>query len=265
MNRRSEGNPCEALAKGFEQNRVFAHMFPSELYGKWLEATWAFLEAAQNPQGFRECLDRYSHAEGLEFGRLLGVYMDAVEAKPFRDVLGDLFMRLDANAARNGQVFTPWDVAEMMARMQFERASFEELVREKGEVSVCDPAVGSGALLLAFAKVVHDEMGRWGVNKLRLYGTDIDRRCVLMCRIQLRMNGLDAFGRMAGLLTAILETDPSRAPTAEQTAGPVPAASAAALGVPEPHDGTDLSQAVILRGEEWQEEEGKVAKECALF
>ena len=85
--------------------------------------------------------------------------------------------------------------------MQFSRESFEERVKEKGEVTVIDPAVGSGVMLLAFASVVNAEMGRAGVNKLRLYGMDIDERCVLMCRIQLRMNGLDAFGRMACLLS----------------------------------------------------------------
>jgi type I restriction-modification system DNA methylase subunit len=88
----------------------------------------------------------------------------------------------------------------MMARMQFDRADFERVVQEKGSVTVCDPAVGSGVMLLAFAKVVHGEFGRWGTSKLRLYGQDIDPRCVLMCRIQLRMNGLDAVGRMVGML-----------------------------------------------------------------
>ena len=86
-----------------------------------------------------------------------------------------------------------------MARMQFSREDFERHVAEKGEVTVCDPAVGSGVMLLAFAKVVNAEFGRWGVNKLRLYGQDIDMRCVLMCKIQLRMNGLDTFGRLTGL------------------------------------------------------------------
>ena len=246
MNGRRESQACVSLTRAFEQNRVFTHMRPYELYRTWLEGTWAFLEAADNPHGFRECLDRYSYDEGVEFGRLLAVYTDAVEEMPFRDILGDLFMRLDLNAAKNGQVFTPWDVAEMMARMQFSREHFEGLVREKGVVSVVDPAVGSGALLLAFAKVVHDEMGRWGVNRLRLYGTDIDVRCVLMCRIQLRMNGLDSFGRMGGLLAAS-KGSPGAAVTAEEQK--------------QPH----ISQAVILHGEEWQEEDNRVAKQPALL
>ena len=93
---------------------------------------------------------------------------------------------------------------------------------------------------------MHDELGRWGVNRLRLYGTDIDVRCVLMCRIQLRMNGLDSFGRMAGLLAASTES-PGAVVTAEVQK--------------QPH----ISPAVILHGEEWQEEDNRVAKQPALL
>ena len=189
----------EDLACGFESNHVFGHMHSYDLYRGWLEAVWAFLDAVRDPDGFKQCLDRYSRAEGEEFSRLLGRYVDAVEADPFRDILGELFMRLDVNSVRSGQFFTPEPIAEMMARMQFDEESFKRLVEEKGAVTVCDPAVGSGVMLLSFAKVVHQALGRWGTGKLRLYGTDIDIRCVNMCRIQIRMNGLDAFGRMAGL------------------------------------------------------------------
>ena len=188
----------ETLARAFESNPVFAHMHAYDLYRAWLEAVWAFLDAVHDPAGYRQCLDRYTGQQGQEFGRLLGLYVDAVEDQPFHDILGEIFMRLDVNSVRAGQFFTPAPIAEMMARMQFCRDDFERAVQEKGVVTVCDPAVGSGVMLLAFAKVVHAELGRWGTGKLRLYGTDIDQRCVLMCRIQLRMNGLDAVGRIAG-------------------------------------------------------------------
>lgn len=244
MNRRSELPACEELARAFERNGVFHHVHPYELYRNWLEAAWAFLDAVNDPEGFRECLDKYSHEEAAEFGRLFGVYTDAVEEMPFRDILGELFMRLKLNAANCGQVFTPKDVAEMMARMQFNREHFESLVREKGTVSVVDPAVGSGALLLGFAKVVHDELGRWGVNRLRLYGSDIDARCVLMCRIQLRMNGLDWFGRMAGLLAAYPERSEAVTEDTEKQA--------------------DTTKTAIPHGEEWQEEDSRVGKQPAL-
>lgn len=259
MGKVRERTAYEELAKGFEASSVFGHMHPYDLYNKWLEGTWAFLNAAYDAQGFRDCLDKYKHEEGAEFGRLLGVYTDAVEQMPFRDILGELFMRLDVNSARSGQFFTPWNIAEMMARMQFSRKHFDSLVAEKGEVSVCDPAVGSGVMLLAFAKVVHDELGRKGVNKLRLYGIDIDRRCVLMCRIQLRMNGLDTFGRMAGMLGNFSQ--------AGRTSHVLPAAASSKPHVdttiaPEP---PDISSAFILHNEE-EPITGKVtAEQLALF
>ena len=198
----------ERFAQAFERNAAFGHMHVYDTYRVWLEAVWAFLDAARNPDAFKACLDRYSRAEGEEFGRLLGLYVDAAEAEPFRDILGEVFMRLDVKSAQAGQYFTPYCIAEAMARMSFSREDFERLVAEKGEVTVCDPCVGSGVMLLAFAKVVHAELGRWGTNRLRLCGTDIDLRCVHMCRIQLRMNGLDEFGRMVGMLGAIEQGQP---------------------------------------------------------
>lgn len=192
----------EVLARRFERNPVFTHIHAYDLYRNWLEGVWAFLQAWRDLAAFRKCLDQYTLEQGEEFGRLLVMYTKAVEENPFRDILGELFMRLDVNSVRAGQFMTPWSIAIMMAQINFDPETFKRLVEEKGEVTICDPAVGSGVMLLAYARVVYDEFGRWGADKLRLYGQDIDLRCVNMCRIQLRMNGLDGVGRMAGLIEA---------------------------------------------------------------
>ncbi|MFH0879344.1 MAG: N-6 DNA methylase [Lentisphaerota bacterium] len=259
MGKAQQRPACEELAKGFEASSVFAHMHSYDLYRKWLEAVWAFLDSANNPEAFKECLDRHKYEEGAEFGRLLGVYTDAVEAMPFRDILGELFMRLDVNSARSGQYVTPWNIAEMMARMQFSREHFEALVAEKGEVTVCDPAVGSGVMLLAYAKVVHDELGREGLGKLRLYGTDIDQRCVLMCRIQLRMNGLDTFGRMAGLLGSLLQKEKPQEALPEPTPLKPDIDTVTAPALP------DLSTAIILHHEDRLDTEKRLAEQLTLW
>lgn len=186
-----------ALLAGFERNPVFTHMHPRDLFSRWLDAVWALLDLPISPQAYRSELDAFTFSQGQELGRLFNLYLETVEELPFTDILGPLFMRLDSRSARSGQYFTPAPVAEMMARMSFDGGLFRRTVREHGTFSVCDPAAGSGVMLLAFARIVHDDSGREGVSRLRLYGMDIDRRCVTMCRIQLRMNGLDGFGRMA--------------------------------------------------------------------
>ncbi len=198
------------LLKGFESNRVFAHMHPYDLFRQWLEAVWALLNLPLDTQAFKTTLDAFTYEQGQELGRLFNLYLQAVEELPFRDILGTLFMRLDVKSAAAGQYFTCWTVAEMMAWMQFDRDGFLETVRERGTVSVCDPAVGSGVMLLAFAKVVNDAFGRDGTDRLRLCGMDIDVRCVNMCRIQLRMNGLDGFSRMASVLCGQEKTGPAQ-------------------------------------------------------
>ena len=207
----TNSKPYRELLKGFESNHVFAHMHPYDLFRQWLEAVWALLNLPLDAQAFKTTLDAYTFAQGQELGQLFNLYLQAVEELPFRDILGTLFMKLDINSVRNGEFFTPFSVAEMMARMTFDRGEFLRLVKERGEVSVCDPAVGSGVMLLAYGKVVHEAFGRDGTNRLRLYGMDIDNRCVNMCRIQLRMNGLDGFGRMSALLHAMDKHEPAQA------------------------------------------------------
>jgi hypothetical protein len=188
------------LLKGFESSRVFGHMHPYDLYRQWLEAVWAMLEMWRDLEAFKAATWKFTYEQGSELGRLFNIYVCAVEDMPFSDILGELFMRLDVNSVRAGQFFTPFPIAEFMAKIMFDKETFLGQVREKGRVTVCDPACGSGVMLLAFAKVVHDALGRDGTNKLELYGMDTDIRCVNMCRIQLRLNGLDGFGKMAGRL-----------------------------------------------------------------
>jgi len=216
-----ENTHIKELLKSFQSNKIFPHKHSYDLYRDWLHAVWSFLNMLQEPDKFKE-LDRYTKEEGAEFGRLFSIYTAAVEELPFQDILGDLFMELDVKSVRAGQFFTPWHVAEMMALMNFDRDSFEDTVDDKGVIDVCDPCVGSGVMLLAFAKVVDDDLGRWGLHKLRLYGQDIDERCVLMCRIQLRMNGLDSFGRMAALLSGVDCSKPSRDKPRKKRPKPLP-------------------------------------------
>jgi hypothetical protein len=195
------GNPnFKELVRSFESSRVFGHVHPYDLYRQWLEASWAMLESWRDPEAFKAATCKFTYEQGSELGRLFNLYVCAVEDMPFSDILGELFMRLDINSVRAGQFFTPFPIAEFMSKVTFDSDTFLGQVQEKGSVTVCDPACGSGVMLLAFAKVVHDALGRDGTNKLELYGMDTDIRCVQMCRIQLRLNGLDGFGKMAGRL-----------------------------------------------------------------
>ena len=193
----------EILISMFENPEEFRMYSHHEFFRKWVEAVWLYLNMAVDPVTFKTTLDQYSAKQGAEIATIMMYYFDLVEQKPFEDILGQLFMRLDVKSAKAGQYLTPWSVSVLSAELMFDKEYFIGKVEEQGTVSVCDPAVGSGGMLLAFAFVVNKHLGREYVNKIRSYGQDIDIRCVQMSKIQLRMNFLDRFSRCAALLAQI--------------------------------------------------------------
>ena len=105
------------------------------------------------------------------------------------DVLGDLYMELNFGSKNNAQFFTPSEISNLMAEIC--DSKIENIIAEKGFITVADPACGAGSTLLAKVKKLIAK----GFNPLyHMYveGTDIDRLVGLMCYIQLTLWGVPA-------------------------------------------------------------------------
>jgi hypothetical protein len=102
----------------------------------------------------------------------------------FRDVLGRTFHDLELHNKWAGQFFTPYDVARMMANMTIgDSADLKARIAERGFVTAQEPAVGSGAMVIALAQAMHEA----GVNyqqHLHVTAIDIDVKCVHMAYVQ---------------------------------------------------------------------------------
>lgn len=106
---------------------------------------------------------------------------------PFADILGPLYMELRGKGSKQvlGQYFTPWPAAQMMARMTAgvpDNAPANRLIR------VCDPACGSGVMLLAFLNTVLTDWGKHYIQRIAVFGCDLDPFCANMCAVQLLAN-----------------------------------------------------------------------------
>jgi hypothetical protein len=66
-------------------------------------------------------------------------------------------------------------------------------------ITVSDPAVGSGVMLLAAA----GQYPQWAVHLglVQFYGQDVDMTCVRMCRINMMLYGLNGYGLHCSLAT----------------------------------------------------------------
>lgn len=104
----------------------------------------------------------------------------------FEDILGSAYMELGSKwkQAGLGQFFTPWPVCLCMAQMNL--CDMEEPTAEN-QVSIHEPCVGSGTMLLAAKNVVSEKYGRESLRHLKLSGQDIDPICVEMSEVQLAL------------------------------------------------------------------------------
>ncbi|SHN26127.1 N-6 DNA methylase [Mucilaginibacter sp. OK098] len=106
--------------------------------------------------------------------QLVALYAEIGElSEGFHDPLGQLFEQRISNG-RKGQFFTPEPLTEFMARSM----GIDSLLPKQ---TVCDPACGSGRMLLAVAKIN---------RHLHFYGADIDVVCCKMAVINMVLNSL---------------------------------------------------------------------------
>lgn len=145
------------------------------------------------------------------------------------EILGQAFCLLKASA-RLGQFFTPWSLSLMTASMvggvvhdlderirsAFDKAGLQA-PRGVGEhrdaflqalpvlkghfepISMMEPCVGAGSMLLAFASLVPP----WAlaIGAVQIYGIDVDPRAIQMCRINCLLYGVPAVLHVGNALT----------------------------------------------------------------
>ena len=139
---------------------------------------------AEREADYLAMVARYSREELDELSRGLACIVMGLEAGP-DDFLGALYMSLELGDAWNGQFFTPYQVSYLMAAMTVGDGTQQEIDR-KGYVSVSDPAIGGGAMVIAAAHVLQDKQINYQ-QAMHATGVDVDIVAVHMAYIQLSL------------------------------------------------------------------------------
>ncbi len=148
-------------------------------------------EKEEREKQYLSIINGYRKEDQEVFPKMLGLVVLALEGKPEQDFLGSLYHHLELHQEQKGQFFTPYHICEFMSEIQFAGHEKEELLQEKGYISVNDPACGAGAMLIAFANVAK----KHGINyqkQVLFVAQDIDRTAAMMCYIQLSLLGCPA-------------------------------------------------------------------------
>lgn len=123
------------------------------------------------------------------FAQCKAMVVDALELEP-RDLLGGLYMALELGNDAAGQFFTPYRVCLTMARMLVtDRAELDAMIRARGYIAASEPAIGGGAMVVAFAEVLR-ELGVDPTTQLHVTGVDVDRAVLQQAYVQLSLLGV---------------------------------------------------------------------------
>lgn len=158
----------------------------------------------RTPEKFKSREEQYvrsiKNLGGVDIpAQLLEMIIMALERNPDQDFLGKLYMNLNLGNHWRGQFFTPYDVCLMIAQMNFGDGIKAEVER-KGYISVCDPCVGAGAMLIAAANVMKRVNVNYQTNAVFI-GQDIDRVVAMMAYIQLSLIGCPGYIIIGNSLT----------------------------------------------------------------
>lgn len=139
-------------------------------------------------EDYQRCIKRLGGVE--KPACLFGIIVDALESNPDQDFLGALFMNLELGSHWKGQFFTPYHVSRLMADITV--GNVQTQVEKQGWVSICDPCVGGGAMLIAAANTIRRQKVNYN-NHVMFTGQDIDRTVGMMAYIQISLLGCPGY------------------------------------------------------------------------
>lgn len=152
----------------------------------------AFAQVSNFDEGrekrYLETINKYKEEDRMKFSELLAITTNAFmvgNSPDFKDFLGDIYMVCGFGSDSQGQFFTPYSICKVMAQMVVKEP-------EEGKIFTCsDPAVGGGALPIAYAQALYNK----GIN-YQQYSYfecwDISQNSCCISMIQMSILGMPA-------------------------------------------------------------------------
>ncbi len=148
----------------------------------------------EREEEYLQTIKKYKPEEQKKLASIFGTLADELQhiskTKGPYDVLGGVFHGLELHNKYRGQFFTPFHICQMMGEMTVGDGT-DAAIQEQGYVSLCEPCVGSGGMVLGFAKAMEKRKLNYQ-QQLCVTACDIDIKCVHMAYLQLSLFGIPA-------------------------------------------------------------------------
>lgn len=142
---------------------------------------------AKGEKRYKQIMNNYNEKERVIFPKILGELTMALETPG--DYLGEVFMELELGNKWKGQFFTPYHLCLLTAQVSLN--DMDKKIKENGFITLNEPSVGGGAMVIAVAQAMREE-GFNPQKQLNVIAQDLDIKAVHMCYIQLSLLGIPA-------------------------------------------------------------------------
>lgn len=156
----------------------------------------------EREQRYLDIIHKYGKQKQALFPELFAHMVMALEEDPEQDFLGKMYMDLNLSYDELKQVFTPYNVCQLMADIVI--GDIVSQVEEQGYIIINDPCCGAGANLIAAIHTARHKLEKAGLNyqnHLLITGQDIEEVVALMCYIQLSLLGVAGYIKVGNTLT----------------------------------------------------------------
>lgn len=151
---------------------------------------------------YLDIVQKYDKHDQALFPKLAALTVEALEENPEQDFLGYTYTMLGLADKSKQQVFTPYHVADLMARMTMEDIPAQ--VKERGFIEVDDPCCGGGVTLIAAINEARRQLEKTDMNfqnHILVSGQDIDETVAMMCYIQVSLLGVAGYFKVGNSIT----------------------------------------------------------------
>lgn len=196
---RANVDPVKAIGRLLEECPGSTGLRRWEVFSDWVEAAAVAMansvefradKWAEREEAYQRIVARQGAQNMTRFAEALVQLVNAFEREP-GDHLGAIFMREGFGDDRNGQFFTPYEISKVMAGLTAGHEELRSEVAEHGFITMAEPAVGAGGMVIAFAEA----MRAAGLNyqqHLWVDAWDVDQTAAQMTYVQLSLMGIPA-------------------------------------------------------------------------
>lgn len=191
---------CKELVKAL-RSISYSHSI-YEVFQDWLAVSAIAISNAvdwkqqrQREEVYIEIIQKYNKAEQENLAKAFAQLVLALQYEQRihgpTDISGQVFHALELHSKYKGQFFTPSHVCELMGMITLDGDNLAQIIEKKGYITVCEPCIGSGGMILGAAKAMANRKLNYQTQML-VTGIDIDMKCVQMAYLQLSLLGIPA-------------------------------------------------------------------------